>query len=390
MDHKLVDFELAFGTRKKICKICKLRDVGISGILGICVDCIKEKSEDAYQFIINAHKSSRKLYGLTPFPSKKSRGIRCNICANDCVILEGEKGYCGLRRVEDGRLVSLVDSDKGLLHTYPDPHVTNCCASWFCPGGIGSGYPHYAYSDRKPEYGYNNFSAFLYGCNFDCLFCQNSSHKKIEDGVTITANEFSKKVLSNSRYSCICYFGGSPEPQLPFVINISKKIDEKKIKNRIIRFCFEWNGCGNQELVRKAAEISLNSGGNMKFDLKCFNPSLSMALSGVSNETAYKNFEMIARDYYEKRDNLPMLTATTLLVPHYVDVVEIECISKFIAELDSEIPYSLLIFHPDHFMSDLPITPKKQVEECYTVAKRYLRNVHIGNIHLLGLGRMHV
>ncbi len=381
---------MAFGTRKKICNICKLRDVGISEILGICVDCIREKPEDVYQFIINAHKSSRKLYGLTPFPSKKSGGIRCNICANECVILEGEKGYCGLRRVEDGRLISLADSDKGLLHTYPDPHVTNCCASWFCPGGTGSGYPKYSYNDRKPEYNYNNFSAFLYGCNFDCLFCQNSSHKNIEEGMAITADEFSKKVLSDSRYSCICYFGGSPEPQLPFVINVSKKIGEKKIKNRIIRICFEWNGCGNQELVRKVAEISLNSGGNMKFDLKCFNHSLSMALSGISNEMAYQNFEMIARDYYERRDNLPMLTATTLLVPHYVDVVEIEHIAKFIAELNPEIPYSLLIFHPDHFMSDLPITPKKQVEECYKTAKRYLRNVHIGNIHLLGLGWMRV
>ena len=31
----------------------------------------------------------------------------------------------------------------------------------------------------------------------------------------------------------------------------------------------------------------------------------------------------------------------------------------------------------------MPITPKSQVKRCYEVAKKYLKRVHIGNIHLL-------
>ena len=82
---------------------------------------------------------------------------------------------------------------------------------------------------------------------------------------------------------------------------------------------------------------------------------------------------------------VPVLTATTLLVPGYVDHVEVEGIAKFISELNPEIPYSLLVFHPDFMMRDLPITPVKQVKLCYEAAKKHLRNVNIGNLHLLGL-----
>ncbi len=105
---------------------------------------------------------------------------------------------------------------------------------------------------------------------------------------------------------------------------------------------------------------------------------------------AYNNFEMIAEEFYERRADLPLLTATTLMIPHYVDAAEIKSIAKFISEINDEIPYSLLIFHPDHFMGDLPITPRKQVEECLSIAKKHLKNVHLGNTHLLGLSESNI
>jgi pyruvate formate lyase activating enzyme len=77
------------------------------------------------------------------------------------------------------------------------------------------------------------------------------------------------------------------------------------------------------------------------------------------------------------------LGATTLLVPHYVDEEEVSSIAKFIAELDDTIPYNLLVFHPDFMMRDLPITPERQVLNCYKAAKKYLRRVTVSNLHLL-------
>jgi pyruvate formate lyase activating enzyme len=299
---------------------------------------------------------------------------------------KGETSYCGLKRNVEGRLESLTRSRIGMLHSYLDSQVTNCCAAWFCPAGTDAGYPRYTYRPG-PEHDYHNLAIFFYGCNFDCLFCQNATHKNVLAGKAVTAEDLINRTKRNPSISCWCFFGGSPEPQLPFAIRASKTV-LMEMKNRILRICFEWNGCGNPTLVRKAAELSLVSGGNIKFDLKCFNPTMSYALSGVSNKRTYENFTIVAHDFFPKRSDLPVLTATTLLVPGYVDVVEVEQIAEFIADLNPTIPYSLLVFHPDFMMIDLPITPISQVIACYKVAKKHLTKVHIGNLHTLGIRSM--
>lgn len=371
----------------KRCKICGLESPLISSHLGVCLNCIRENPGEALEIALNIHKSSRSYYGLPPEPPRSSVGVRCNLCANQCSIGEGETGFCGLRWVKNGRLESYVSSETSLLHYYLDPHVTNCCSAWFCPAGTGAGYPKYAYT-RGPEYGYYNLALFFYGCNFDCLFCQNYSHKRVEDAPVVTVSQLVDETLANQRISCWCFFGGSPEPQLPFAVRASEEVLKELKPGRILRICFEWNGCGNKALVKKAGELSLRSGGNIKFDLKAYSDSLNKALSGVSNRRAYENFEMLFHEFYTERPGLPVLTATTLLVPGYVDSQEVEGIARFLADLDPEIPYSLLIFHPDYMMRDLPITPVNQVVECYKAARRYLKNVNVGNLHLIGFSSM--
>ena len=258
----------------------------------------------------------------------------------------------------------------------------NCCSAWFCPAGTGLGYPEYAVKPG-PERGYANLAVFFYGCNFDCLFCQNWSHKDVKAHPTVRIERLIETVLKDRSYTCVCFFGGSPEPQLPFALNFSRMVRESQ-PQRVMRICFEWNGCGHPKLVREAAELAYESGGNIKFDLKTYTPQMSLALSGVSNRRAYENFEMIYREFYDRRRKIPVLTATTLLVPGYVDEVEVESIARFLGQLSREIPYSLLVFHPDFEMSDLPVTPRRQVERCYQAARRHLDRVNIGNLHLLG------
>jgi len=371
------------GVREVECKLCGKKSKLISKALEVCSECIKTRFEEVRPFIERAHEVARSRYGLPSKPPRSPHGLKCTICANECSMGEGEVGFCGLRRNVGGRLVSEVSADEALMYGYYDPHVTNCCASWFCPAGTGAGYPKYAVRPG-PEVGYANYAVFFYGCNFDCLFCQNASHKLLSRAPKVSLEDFVRHVMGNEGYTCICFFGGSPEPQLPFAIKASRRVLEEKPERRVLRICFEWNGCGNRGLVKEAARLALESGGNIKFDLKCFSEELSYALSGVSNRAAYENFEMIAREFYCERPDPPVLTATTLLVPGYVDAYEVDKIAEFIASLSSEIPYSLLVFHPDHLMNDMPITPRRQVEECLKVARRHLKRVHVGNLHLLG------
>jgi pyruvate formate lyase activating enzyme len=351
--------------------------------LRVCAECVRDRPKEALPLLLKSHARIRTKFGLPAKPPKNPGGVQCNICANECKIGEGEIGFCGLREVKEGRSQSLTSSEAGLLHSYLDPNPTNCCSAWFCPAGTSTDYPNFTYV-AGPEMGYYNLAIFFYGCNFDCIYCQNASHKNIFSARTVFARQLVEKTKRNKKISCWCFFGGSPEPQLPFAINAAERALEE-MPDRILRICFECNGCGHPKLVNRAARLALISGGNIKFDLKCFSESLSYAFSGVSNKRAYKNFRMIANDLYNQRQKTPVLTATTLLVPGYIDAVEIGSISKFIAELNYEIPYSLLVFHPDFMMKDLPVTPLNQVLECYKMAKQHLNNVNVGNLHMLGI-----
>ncbi len=274
--------------------------------------------------------------------------------------------------------------------TYEDLLPTNCCASWFCPGSLA-----------LPGETKVNMAVFFYGCNFDCLFCQNESHRHLQLPPLVSLEDFVSRVKSNPKAECVCYFGGSPEPQLPFALRASKRLLELadggggSADDRFVdesggsckarpRICWEWNGCGNPDLVRRAAELSFQSGGVVKFDLKAFDETLSFALSGVSNKRAFENFTMIAKDLFEKRD-APVLTATTLHLPGYVDEVEVGRTAEFISGLSPEIPYSLLVFHPSFCMRDLTITPRSQAAKCLDAAKKHLNRVYLGNKQMLAL-----
>ena len=116
--------------------------------------------------------------------------------------------------------------------------------------------------------------------------------------------------------------------------------------------------------------------------MKSFDENLHYSLCGVSNRQTLDNFRRLAGRIPEAKE--AFLVASTLLVPGYIDAAEVEAIAGFIAELDPDIPYSLLGFHPDYVMTDLPVTALKDANAAMAAAKRAgLREVHLGNVHLL-------
>lgn len=367
---------------QKRCQICGEKPRIIASSLGICPECVKKHPEEAVERSRLAHKKNREIWRLPSFVPDNEKGYQCHLCSNECYIGFGEKGYCGIRENSNGHLQPVAGKNTAFLHTYLDPIPTNCCSTYFCPAGTSAGFPRFS-NVTGPEYGYFNFACFLYGCNFSCLGCQNDQHRALMSAERYSFEKFVSKIRDNSKISCICWFGGSPEPQLPWAIRASKRAVEAA-PERILRVCWEWNGAGNPKIVQNAVALSLKTGGNAKFDLKYFSSVLSQVFSGVSNRQSFINFESCYNKFYHERKVDPVLTATTLLVPAYVDKEEVHKIAQFIAELDKSIPYSLLVFHPDSFLMDLPVTPLKQVKECFEAAKNHLDNVHIGNKHLIG------
>jgi len=375
------------------CKFCGKEGNLISNVLQTCRDCIIEKDWEIIKpYLQSIHRQVRLLVDLPEKPPNAESGfikLKCDFCINECILSEDDVSYCGLRNIQKNEIdeLPLPTKSRGYIHGYLDANPTNCCNAWFCPAGTSKGYPNYS-DYNGPEFGTYSFAAFLYGCTFNCLFCQNASHKNFSKKFLFDVDKLATQISENKKITCLCYFGGTPEAQLAFTLNLAEKILEKvkqEDNSRKFRICWEWNGSGNQNLVEKCMQTALKSGGNIKFDLKSFNEKLNLALCGVSNTRTLENFRFLAENYFGTRDdNMPEMSACTLMVPGYVNYDEVELIARFISEINPEIPYSLLVFHGDYQMRDLPVTPKKQAEKCLKVAQKYLKNVHLGNKFLLG------
>ncbi len=131
------------------------------------------------------------------------------------------------------------------------------------------------------------------------------------------------------------------------------------------------------------ARLSLESGGCIKFDIKAWDDGIHHALCGVSNKKTLENFRWLSQ-FISQRPDPPFLVASTLLVPGYVDVAEVSKIAHFIADLDPEIPYRLLAFHPEFMLTDLPRTSRSHALRCREAAEKAgLKRISVGNVHLL-------
>ena len=192
----------------------------------------------------------------------------------------------------------------------------------------------------------------------------------------LTAVELADAV--DPRTYCVCYFGGDPASQMAHALATSRLLAERGVV-----VCWETNGTAHPRLMDRAFDLSLTTGGCVKFDLKAYAEDLHQALTGASNRQTLENFTRAAARF-DERSTPPPVVASTLLVPGYVDADEIGCIARFIAELNPAIPYALLGFAPHFLFPDLPRTSVRHAEEAQAAARAAgLSNVRVGNRHLL-------
>lgn len=357
-----------FAMASTCCKVCGRHSVVIATVLGVCAECIKIRFDRAKRFIYRAHEESRRRFKLPTIAPQDGKKL-CPFCMHSCKIDANETGFCGL---------GLDERKEAVLEYYFDPLPTNCVASFVCAGCAGAGYPEFAYSPSGDR-GFKNLAVFYEACSFNCLYCQNW-HFKYRRSRKISPIELALAV--DEFTSCVCFFGGDPAPYIHHSIATAEEALKLR-KSRILRICWETNGSMSPLFLEKTVKISLETGGCIKFDLKAFNFNLHFALTGVSNERALENFKLVAQKF-DVRPHPPLLVASTLIVPGYIDSEEVFQIAKFISSINKNIPYSLLAFYPEFYLSDLPCTSLRHMEECYNAAlKAGLTNVHIGNKHLL-------
>jgi len=364
------------------CRRCGATDRIISPRLGFCAACIRGHFQEVWPEIEALHQESRRAFKLPVTPPRDPEGKACTLCFHACRIPEGGYGFCGARRVVGGRLRGGNPAGAGVSYYY-DPLPTNCVADWFCPEGSSARHPVSA-ARYGPELARVNLAVFYHACNFNCLFCQNWTFKKATfRGDKLSAADLAR--AAHARTACICYFGGDPTPQLPHALAVSRLAMARAEKEgRHVRICWETNGAMQEAWLKPLTETALSSGGIIKFDLKACSEEMHLALCGVSNAQTLKNFAALARRLGE-RPEVPLLTASTLLVPGYVDLEEVHGLARFVAALNPEIPYSLLGFYPQFYLSDLPKTTRDFAYRArQTVLEAGVKHVNLGNLHLYG------
>ncbi|MBN1975804.1 MAG: radical SAM protein [Anaerolineae bacterium] len=356
---------------EQACKVCGARSHLVAAQLGVCISCIRVRPQEALAVADEAHAAARCLFDLPERAPRAEGGRRCGLCVQDCVIGEGERGYCGLRHVREGRLRHLAGTpERGLLRWYRDPLPTNCVADPFCSARAACA------GHTQP--GLHNLAVFYAACTVDCLFCQNWHFREADPACSDTLSAGELANAANEHTYCVCYFGGDPAAQMAQALAASKQL-----ARRGVVVCWETNGTAHPRLMDRALDLSLATSGCVKFDLKAYDDALHRALTGATNARTLENFAR-AGARFDERPESSLVVASTLLVPGYVDAEEVGRIARFIAGVNPAIPYVLLGFAPQFLFPDLPRTSVRHAEEAEAAARAAgLQTVRIGNRHLL-------
>ncbi len=280
----------------------------------------------------------------------KNRKILCEACSQACVLGEGEYGICGVRKVENSQLKLLVYGLTSAINVDP--------------------------IEKKPMFHFlpssQIFSFGTLGCNLSCTFCQNheiSQYPREHKYQIGTRKIFPQKAVAlalENNCDSIAYTYNEPIVFFEYTYDTAKLAHAKGLKNIYVTSGYE---------THKALDLLEPYIDGMNIDIKSFSDSFYKKICGAKLKPV---LECIKYAYSKGI----WIEITTLLIPDKNDSnEEIREIARFIASLDTSIPWHLSAFHPMYKMLDVPRTPLSTLLRAYSIAKEEgLKYVYVGNI----------
>lgn len=276
--------------------------------------------------------------------------ILCQACAHSCKLDEGEYGTCGVRKVENGELRLLVYGIAAAVNVDP--------------------------VEKKPMFHFlpksHVFSVGTVGCNFSCKFCQNAdiSQYPQENEHQIKGRELAPERIVELalEYEClsIAYTYNEPIVFFEYTYDTAKLAHKKGLKNIYVTSGYE---------TKKALDLLSPYIDGMNIDLKAFNDVFYEEICGAKLKPVLEAIK------YAHGKGI-WIEITTLLIPGKNDTdSEIREMARFIADLDTKIPWHLSAFHPSYKMQDIERTPDLTLRNAYHIAmEEGLKYVYVGNI----------
>ncbi|MFH1433252.1 MAG: AmmeMemoRadiSam system radical SAM enzyme [archaeon] len=275
--------------------------------------------------------------------------VQCRLCNHFCAIKPGKRGICGVRENVSGKLFSLVYGKA--VSEAVDP-IEKKPLFHFLPGSLA-------------------YSVATAGCNFSCLFCQNSEISQAPKsggkvvGYDLTPAEIVERAIDEGCRS-IAYTYTEPTVFFEYAYDTAVIAHKKGLKN-----VFVSNGFMTTEAIDKILP---------------YLDAINVDVKG-SSEVFYK--EVVGARLQPVLDNIRYLhdkgvwvEVTTLIVPgHNDDDKSLKKIGEFVASVDVNMPWHVSRFFPHFRMSDVAPTPVDVLKRAYRIGKKEgIKHIYVGNV----------
>jgi pyruvate formate lyase activating enzyme len=276
--------------------------------------------------------------------------VRCHLSPRNCTMREGEDGFCKVRGVRNGRLVTMNYAKS--VHPTQETVETEA-VNHFAPGaGI--------------------LSCGNIGCMMACSYCHNwrtSQAKHVQDkDVFHLTSEYAVDVATRRSLPIISYTYNDPVVWHEWVLDTARLAREHGLLN-LYKSAFYISGEAIEELLPDIDIFSIS--------LKSMDPQYYKKYTGGRLEPVLEGIKQV----YESGRHLEL---STLMI---TDISDNEATARQVAEwvltnLDSSVPMHFVRFHPDFRMRNTIRTPVDRLERAREIALEMgIQHVYLGNVY---------
>ncbi|MDO8340086.1 MAG: AmmeMemoRadiSam system radical SAM enzyme [Candidatus Burarchaeum sp.] len=290
---------------------------------------------------------------------QNSGKVLCRLCMRYCIIGEGERGYCLVRRNVEGKLYSLNYGKSSGFEIDP--------------------------IEKKPFFHFKPGTQVLSfgtpGCNFRCLNCQNwmLSQGVREAGPTALdiPSTLPKKVVEmavDERCDGIAYTYSEPTIFFEYAHDCVK---EARARAPNLFQVFVSNGYFSREMLDLVVKEKILDA--IRIDLKFIDDKKYEEVTGGHLLPVQQNIKRV----YGLKGKIH-LEVIALIIPTLNDSEDdLRRLCEFVAGVGKDIPLHINAFYPQYKLSNLPPTPEKTLLRAGKIAKEAgLEYVYLGNARI--------
>jgi pyruvate formate lyase activating enzyme len=296
----------------------------------------------------NPSEESEKFTHESSYYIKTARGVKCQICPNNCVLKEGQESLCRTHVVKDGKLYSMAYGNPCSVHIDP--------------------------IEKKPLFHFlpttKSYSISTAGCTFACLNCQNWEISQKSPKNTANVELMPSKVMQEAVLngcSSVAYTYAEPIAFYEYMFESAKFVRARGLKNLLIS-----NGFINEKPLRDLCKYMDAA----NINLKSFSDDIYEKLNGGSLQPVLNTLKIL-------KEEGVWLEITNLVVPGWTDKPDmITQMCDWLAKNGfQDTPLHFSRFFPLYKLKDLPYTPMEILDKSLEIAGRAgLKYVYLGNV----------